>query len=120
MIKNLKKKLGSQTGESLAETLISLLIASLALVMLAGAMTTASSVLTRSREKLGGENGYYSQTEPLVKMESGTASTIEISGTSTISGTTVKLDQHVDIVYNKNDAFSKTPVIAYKSIQVNE
>ena len=68
MIKNLKKKLGSQNGESLAETLIALLIASLALVMLAGAMTTASSILTRSKDKLEGENGYYSQTETLVKM----------------------------------------------------
>lgn len=112
MIKNLKKKLGSQTGESLAETLIALLIASLALVMLAGAMTTASSILTRSREKLEGTNGYYSQTEPLVKMESGTTGTIEITGTG--------LNQTINILYNKNDAFSKTPVIAYKSIQVNE
>ena len=107
MIRNLKKKLNSKAGESITETLVSLLIASFALVMLAGAMTAASSVLTRSKEKLGKENGYYSQTESLVKMESGKKGTMEISGT-------VLNLQHVDIVYKVNDAFSKTPVIAYK------
>lgn len=107
MIRNLKKKLNSKAGESITETLVSLLIASFALVMLAGAMTAASSVLTRSKEKLGKENGYYSQTESLVKMESGEKGTMEISGTG------LNLQQ-VDIVYKVNDAFSKTPVIAYK------
>lgn len=107
MMENLKKKLNSQSGESLAETLVSLLIAALALVMLAGAMTTASNVVMKSRDKLGGENGYYSKTENLVKMESTTSNTVEINGTG--------LNQSVEIEYDVNDAFSKTPVIAYKS-----
>lgn len=106
-MEKIKKKLDSQAGESIAETLVSLLIAALALVMLAGAMTTASGVVNKSREKLGGETGYYSKTESLVKMESETQGIVEISGSG--------LNQSVDIVYGVNDAFSKTPVIAYKS-----
>lgn len=106
-MEKIKNKLNSQAGESIAETLVSLLIAALALVMLAGAMTTASGVVNKSREKLGGETGYYSKTESLVKMESETQGIVKISGSG--------LNQSVDIVYGVNDAFSKTPVIAYKS-----
>lgn len=106
-MEKIKNKLNSQAGESIAETLVSLLIAALALVMLAGAMTTASGVVNKSREKLGGETGYYSKTESLVKMKSETQGIVEISGSG--------LNQPVDIVYGVNDAFSKTPVIAYKS-----
>lgn len=106
-MEKIKNKLNSQAGESIAETLVSLLIAALALVMLAGAMTTASGVVNKSREKLGGETGYYSKTESLVKMELETQGIVEISGSG--------LNQSVDIVYGVNDAFSKTPVIAYKS-----
>ena len=105
-MEKIKKKLNSQTGESIGETLVALLIAALALVMLAGAMTTASGIVTKSRDKLGGENGYYSKIENLVKMESGTRGTVNITGTG--------LGQEVNIVYVENKAFSRTPVIAYK------
>ena len=107
MIEKLKKKINNQIGESLAETLVSLLIAALALVMLAGAMTAASSVITKSRDKLSGESGYYSQTEAMVTKESGRDGVMAISGTT--------LTQQVNIVYNANKAFNKIPVIAYKS-----
>ena len=42
-------KLRSQAGESIAETLIALLISSLALLMLAGAITAATRVVDRSK-----------------------------------------------------------------------
>ena len=52
----MKKKLKSQTGESIGETLVSLLIAALALVMLAGAVSASSGVIMKGRNKL---NAYY-------------------------------------------------------------
>lgn len=107
MMKKLKKKLHSRAGESITETLIALLIAALALTMLAGAMMTASGLVTRSKEKLEGENGYYANSEKLVKMESGTDGTITIKG----SGLN---DQTISIKYEKNTTFGNTPVVAYK------
>ena len=46
------RKLRSRAGESIAETLIGLLIASLALVMLAGAIATATRLVLTSKDKM--------------------------------------------------------------------
>ena len=43
------KKLCSNTGETIGETLVALLISSLALLMLAGAITAATRVVDRSK-----------------------------------------------------------------------
>ncbi len=50
------KKLRSTAGESIGETLIALLISALALVMLAGAVSSASNIITRSNDAM---NDYY-------------------------------------------------------------
>lgn len=52
MKKKLLKKLGSKAGESIAETLVATLIAALALVMLAGAIGSASNIITGSRNAI--------------------------------------------------------------------
>lgn len=57
MVKKMKNKLKSQTGESISETLIALLIAAFALVMLAGAISSAASIITTSRKTM---EEYYS------------------------------------------------------------
>ena len=46
------KKLRSRAGETLTETLVALLISALALLMLAGAVTSATRVITRSKDKM--------------------------------------------------------------------
>ena len=50
--KRAKAKLRSRKGETIAETLIALLIASLALLMLAGAVSAASNVVTKSKNAM--------------------------------------------------------------------
>ena len=55
-----KNRIKSSSGESIAETLVALLISSLALVMLAGAIATATRIVTRNREKL---DQYYAANE---------------------------------------------------------
>ena len=42
-------KLRGKSGESIAETLIALLISALALLMLAGAVSSAANIVTKSR-----------------------------------------------------------------------
>ena len=50
-------KLSSTSGESIAETLVAVLIAALALLMLAGTINSASRIITRSQQEL---SNYYS------------------------------------------------------------
>ncbi|MBR2528032.1 MAG: hypothetical protein IKE58_06155 [Blautia sp.] len=108
----MKKKLNSQAGETIAETLISLLIAALALVMLAAAMSTSSGIIVRSREKL---DEYYSANEEdsgvVIKKIGAGIGTGDIIVTDSSS---VIKEQNYPITYFKNDQFSKKPVIAYE------
>ena len=57
MKKKLMKKLGSKAGESIAETLVATLIAALALVMLAGAIGSASNIINGSRKAMQAYQG---------------------------------------------------------------
>ena len=109
-MEKIRKKLKNQAGESLAETLVSLLIAALALVMLAGAISSASGVIIKSRDKL---DKYYSANEEndgVVRMASGgTPGSMKMTDSSG-----VVQDKTINIIYFKNDEFAKTPVVAYK------
>ena len=57
-------KLRSRSGESISETLVALVISSLALVMLAGAISAASNMVTKTRVKL---EKYYAANEYVAK-----------------------------------------------------
>ena len=52
MLNNIKNKIRNQAGETIAETLVALLIAALALTMLAGAVTTASGMVLKSKDRI--------------------------------------------------------------------
>lgn len=109
MIRKTVKTICSQAGESIGETLVALLIAALALVMLAGAVAASSGIITKSRNKL---DAYYNANEAdrgVVKMSgSGTRNTVEIRASD--------LSQDAGIIYYQNTAFGQTPVIAYKYV----
>lgn len=47
------KKLKSNSGESIAETLVAVLISAFALLMLAGTVNTASNLITKGQDNLG-------------------------------------------------------------------
>lgn len=111
MKKKMVNKLRSRSGETLAETLISLLIAALALVMLAGAISASAKVITTSRQKL---STYYSENEKPGGVVSMSGSATKGSINITTSGTT-GVSQSVAIEYFRNDVFSQTPVIAYRT-----
>lgn len=102
----INSKLSSTAGESLAETLVSLLISALALVMLAGVITASTRIVSNSRDKL---NRYYDSNEKLALMNDadGKAGTISIKNEGTVVATN-------DILYFENDEFSKNKVVAYR------
>lgn len=98
------RKLKSRAGESIAETLIGMLIASLALVMLAGSISTATRLILTSKDRM---DEYYAADGDMAK-QTGEAATIEI----TLEGGGV--EQIIDGVdcYG-NDKFENMPVYSY-------
>lgn len=104
----IRAKLGSKSGESISETMVSVLISALALVMLAGAVSTASHVITESKDKL---NSYYEKNEEIITMQTGGIPGYEIE---------IKPEDgrfswaKVPVTCYINDTFSSDPVITYK------
>ena len=107
-----RTRLRSQAGESIGETLASLLIAALALTMLAGAVTTAGNVVTRSRNKL---NSYYEAANSVAQMSSGTTSTSgRVTITDNDNSSTYKGETHQIKLYSNSEQFGNIQVAAYK------
>ena len=102
-LKRVTKKFHSKAGESIAETLVALLISALALTMLAGAISAASNMIKISRDKLA---TYYDQSENMA--------TFKDADTVTITVSLNDVSQDASIKYVTNTAFNKTPVVAYK------
>jgi hypothetical protein len=116
------KKLKSQSGESISETLVAVLIAALALTMLAMAISSSLGIVTQAREKL---DNYYQKADSLVKREasaalpSGTTVTLTITNTGGVplrnkpvnsigsDGTSDKIVCYI------NDEYENLTVLAY-------
>lgn len=98
------KKLTSTAGESISETLISLLVASLALLMLAGAVSSATGMITRSREKLG---EYYESNDKLVTVSDSTPGQMITIHTAGLT------DQVIPIQYTQNTELGDKTVVSY-------
>ena len=102
----MRAKLRSRAGESIAETLIALLISALALMMLAGAVSSAANVVTRSRTAM---SDYYEKDAAMVE-RSATA----FSDTVRIvprDGAGASFSGNVDIYQNAK--FSTSAVYSY-------
>lgn len=99
------RKLKSRAGESIAETLIGLLIASLALVMLAGAIATATRLVLTSKDKM---DGYYEADGNMATRSDDTKNSSPIEITLT-DGT---VTQTVPVEIYTNNVFAN-PVYAY-------
>ena len=79
----LKQKLRSRKGESLAEVLISTLIAAVALVMLASMITTSARLIRNSQEKM---TAYYGKDSALAEQKPADTDPDTSTVTVTISG----------------------------------
>lgn len=100
-MKQIRKKLQSRIGESLAETLVAVLVIALALTMLAGMITATANMVTRSKETM---NTYYEANAKLETLEESESMTLNTTGSLTIE---------VSVNATTNSTFSRTPVIAY-------
>ncbi len=117
---SLSKKLKGTAGESIAEVLIALLIAALALTMLASVISTAARTITRSKQQM---DAYYAANEWLsahassdtdafwtVTVKNGSKRVYLISESENL---TVNY-QINDIVGEKNgDTYAGIPVVAF-------
>ena len=101
-MKTIGKKLRSQVGESIAETLVAVLVIAVALTMLASMISATAGMVKKSEAKM---DEYYAANSALENLASGNPLTISIKG-----DTVVEL---VPVVSAKNEVLSK-PVIAYR------
>lgn len=110
-LRSIRKKLRGKAGETISETLISLLIASLALMMLAGAVTSGSAMIAKGRTKL---EDYYSKNEKLATISQPAAGDAKTGSLDwkRVSGKELS-EKTFSVVYAENDAFSNKKVISY-------
>jgi len=98
------KKLKSRAGETLTETLVALLISSLALLMLAGAISSATRVITLSKDRM---TKYYAADATMAERKAARGS-LTVTLTDSSGG-----ELTIPAQYYENDAFASHPVIAY-------
>ena len=73
---NIRKILQNEKGESITETLVSTLIASLALVLLAGMLTSSVNVIKKSKTAM---SSYYESLNQMVRMEEPVSMTVIVT-----------------------------------------
>ena len=105
------KRLRSQTGESITETLVALLIASLGLIILAGAISATSRVVLKTDHVL---EEYYHQNNAVAEQSDSehAAQISKITITSSLTedsfaGASFSVDSY------RNDYYPNMPVISY-------
>lgn len=104
--RDIQIKLRSNVGETIGETLVGLLIAAFAMLMLAGAISATANMIRTSDNKL---KEYYQTDKVLAEKSDGESGTLEI----TIYEGSDTIQTQEDIPYFKNDSFGSAEVIAY-------
>jgi hypothetical protein len=123
-----RHKLAGSRGESITEVLVAVLISSVALVMLASMIATSARLIQRSKNYLGGEDGYYARNNVL-SAQTGTALTGRAVMTENVEGVEKPLKLTEDwtsetsgtvfmpivcYVNNVNDSADTDAVLSYK------
>lgn len=109
MMEKAISRLRNTAGESIAETLIALLISSLALIMLAGAVSTATDIVKRSKTTM---SAYYDADSALTNVAEGSGSiTVTLAETNAPEETAVS--QEITVSYASNAVFGNKVVVAY-------
>lgn len=105
----LAARLRSRAGESLGEVLISVLISAVALVMLISMLTSSTSLISKSKNRL---ETYYNNQSVLAAADAEGGK----SGTATFESndTYTKLIMDVDVEYYTEQAVSGTQLTTYR------
>ena len=106
------EKIRDKSGESIAETLVAVLIAAFALLMLAGTVNTSTNLVLKSQKILSGsdtdsEDGYYDKNN-LMEKRTGTPEKMTITISSTLDE---PMTETVSLY--KNDKFSNNQIFVY-------
>lgn len=109
MRNNAGRKLRSTAGESIAETLIAVLISALALVILAGAISATARIIIDSDETMG---RYYDMDANLAE-HTGTSSTMAVTISRIESDGSSTGFPPSTVTYYENNAFANKTVVAY-------
>ncbi len=118
MGEELRAKLFGQTGETLTESLVSLLISSLSILMLATAISAAFGMINASRTKL---STYYQKNNDVVaEASSGSSGATATSGNVQIKeikddGTGTQM-ANLLVTYVTNSDGGATSVVSYKKV----
>ena len=115
MIQRIQIKLKAQAGESIGETLVALLISAIALLMLAGAVSSGTRVVNNSKNVL---EKYYTVNNAVAKREAsvtldGETVPVKDDGFITITMPGLNSAGIAKAIYWKNEQLSGTTVIAY-------
>ena len=108
LISWLKSRLGSRSGESIAETLIALLVSSIGLLMLAGMLNGSTMMIVRSRKTVGSYYTGNNQLEMKGGDPSGTVNMVFKDEEGKIR------EEAFPVVYYVNRTVGKRPVISYR------
>ena len=104
-------KLRGNAGESLAETLIAVLIIAVALTMLASMITSTSNLIKKGEETL---NKYYTESEKLETFTGSTGGqTVSFTASSETYAPNINISP-VSVEYAENIIFTGHPVFAYR------
>lgn len=99
--------LGSQSGETIGETLVALLIAALALTMLAGAITASGNMIAKGRKKL---KEYYDHQDIIELMEDDSKGK---DATMNITGSSVSQTQNI-LLFVCDETYGDIQIAGYK------
>ena len=111
MFRMIRKRLTSRAGETIAETLVGLLVSSLALVMLAGAISATWKLVYRSDTAMA---AYYEANNALEAGSGGNTWSVRLTAEG---GGAVRLVESADslaVQGNINDTIGNKPVAAYR------
>ena len=107
VFKSVKKRLKNNSGESITEVLVALLISALALVLLAGMINASSNLITNSKDKI---SSYVEKENSIVEQGSG--------GDSGTVDMGIKLSDNggssISVKYYTNTESGKYTVKSYK------
>ena len=112
VMRGMFNRIRSSSGETIGETLVALLIGSLALAMLAGAIASGARIIIRSREKMA---DYYSNNNKIT-MEDTSVSSGQLDVSFKEESDTVYLvESQNNIIASSytNSTFEGTDVISY-------
>ena len=108
----IRRKIQSNTGESIAETLVAVLLIALALTMLAAMISSTANMVKTSETKM---NEYYKANAALETFAASVEPidvAITVTNSSGVASSAEIESPKVDCI--SNNAFSKTPVVAYR------